>query len=48
MGSGTVGITCQRLGLPYVGIEVTEAYFEIACERLQATLSASQELPDEA
>lgn len=38
MGSGTVGIACQRLGLPYVGIEVTEAYFEIALSRLKGNL----------
>lgn len=38
MGSGTVGIACQRLGLPYVGIEVTEAYFEIALSRLKGDL----------
>lgn len=35
-GSATIGVACLRLGLPYVGIEVDEAYFEIACRRLEA------------
>ncbi|HEY9215900.1 MAG TPA: DNA methyltransferase [Ancylobacter sp.] len=34
MGSGTVGLACLARGLPYVGIEVEESYFEIACRRL--------------
>lgn len=34
MGSATIGIACMEMGLPYVGIEVDRAYFEIACERL--------------
>lgn len=36
MGSATVGVACMELGLEYVGIEVDPAYFEIACERVQA------------
>lgn len=43
MGSGAVGIACLRLGLPYVGIEVSSPYFAIACDRLQAALNAHQE-----
>lgn len=39
MGSATIGVACLRLGIPYVGIEVDEAYFEIACRRLEAELS---------
>lgn len=35
MGSGTVGLACARRGLPYVGIEVEEAYFDIAATRLR-------------
>lgn len=34
MGSGTVGLACDRLGLSYVGIEVKPAYYEIALKRL--------------
>ena len=34
MGSGTVGLACLTRGLPYVGIEVEESYFHIACRRL--------------
>nr|WP_245431127.1 DNA methyltransferase [Rhodoplanes roseus] len=34
MGSGTVGVACVRRGLPYVGIELGPACFEVACRRL--------------
>ncbi|ACE99260.1 DNA methylase N-4/N-6 domain protein [Rhodopseudomonas palustris TIE-1] len=40
MGSGTVGIACLQRGLPYVGIEVDETYFEIACGRLEEALKS--------
>jgi site-specific DNA-methyltransferase (adenine-specific) len=35
MGSGTVGVACQMLGVPFVGIETDPAYFEIACRRIE-------------
>ncbi|MFT0861770.1 DNA-methyltransferase [Ancylobacter sp. G4_0304] len=35
MGSGTVGLACAERSLDYVGIEVSEEYFEIACRRLR-------------
>lgn len=41
MGSGTVGLACQRLGLPYVGVEVTEDYYKVACERLEEAFKAA-------
>lgn len=34
MGSGTTGVACVRLGRKFVGIEIDEAYFDIACERI--------------
>lgn len=33
-GSGTTGVACARLGIPFFGIELDERYYEIACERL--------------
>ncbi len=38
MGSGTIGVACVEAGLEYVGIEVDEAYFEIASKRLEEAL----------
>lgn len=35
MGSATIGVACLQRGLPYVGIEVDETYFQIACQRLE-------------
>lgn len=34
MGSGTTGVACAQLGLPFVGIEINPAYFETALDRI--------------
>ena len=36
MGSGTTGVACARLGRKFIGIEIDEGYFDIACERIRA------------
>lgn len=35
MGSGTTGVVCAGLGRSFIGIEIDEAYFDIACERIE-------------
>lgn len=35
MGSGTTGVACMELQRPFVGIEIHEPYFDIACERIE-------------
>ncbi len=35
MGSGTTGAACAVLGRRFVGIEIDERYFQIACERIE-------------
>jgi site-specific DNA-methyltransferase (adenine-specific)/modification methylase len=35
MGSGTTGVACVKLGRKFIGIEIDEAYFNIACERIR-------------
>lgn len=34
MGSGTTGVACVKIGRKFVGIEIDEAYFDIACQRI--------------
>jgi DNA modification methylase len=34
MGSGTTGVACARLGRSFIGVEIHEPYFDIACERI--------------
>ena len=34
MGSGTAGIACIELDRKFVGIEINEKYFDIACKRI--------------
>lgn len=35
MGSGTTGVACVKEGRSFIGIELDEEYFEIACKRIQ-------------
>lgn len=35
MGSGTTGIAAARAGRPFIGCEIDQAYFEIACARIE-------------
>jgi site-specific DNA-methyltransferase (adenine-specific) len=35
MGSGTTGVACAKLGRRFIGVEIDEGYFEIACERIR-------------
>ena len=37
MGSGTTGVACAKLGRKFIGIELEEKYFDIACRRIEAT-----------
>ena len=34
LGSGTTGVACAKLGRKFIGIEINEDYFNIACERI--------------
>lgn len=35
MGSGTTGVACVKLGRKFIGIELEEKYFDLACRRIQ-------------
>jgi len=35
MGSGTTGVACAKLGRRFIGIEIEERYFDIACKRIE-------------
>lgn len=35
MGSGTTGVACAKLGRKFIGIELDEKYFDIACKRIE-------------
>jgi hypothetical protein len=35
MGSGTTGVACVKTGRSFIGIELDEDYFNIACKRIQ-------------
>jgi site-specific DNA-methyltransferase (adenine-specific)/modification methylase len=34
MGSGTTGVACANLGRKFIGVELEERYFDIACKRI--------------
>lgn len=42
MGSGTTGVACLQLRRKFIGIEMNEAYFDLACRRIE---QASRNLP---
>lgn len=42
MGSGTTGVSCVKMGRKFVGIEISEYYFDLACKRI----SEAQLQPD--
>jgi DNA modification methylase len=35
IGSGTTGVACVKLGRKFIGIELNEQYFDIACSRIE-------------
>lgn len=47
MGSGTTGVACSNLGRGFVGIELEEKYFDIACRRIEAAYMQPRLFPDE-
>ena len=42
MGSGTTGVACVKWGRPFVGIEVEERHFDVACARIRATVAQGE------
>lgn len=39
MGSGTTGVACAKMGRRFIGIEIDEKYFDIACQRVEAAMN---------
>jgi site-specific DNA-methyltransferase (adenine-specific) len=39
MGSGSTGVACVNTNRKFIGIEMNEKYFEIACSRIKESLS---------
>lgn len=37
MGSGSTGVACVNTGRDFIGIEIDEEYYKIACERIEDT-----------
>lgn len=35
MGSGTTGVACVKTGRKFIGVELDEKYFDIACKRIE-------------
>jgi site-specific DNA-methyltransferase (adenine-specific) len=39
MGSGTTGVAAVQLGRKFVGIEIDELFFDLACQRIRDAYS---------
>lgn len=35
MGSGSTGVACMNIGRKFIGVELEDKYFDIACERIK-------------
>lgn len=35
LGSGATGVACVKMGRPFIGCEMSPAYFDIACKRIE-------------
>ena len=42
MGSGTTGVACKELNRNFIGIEISEEYFKLATDRINATHTTKQ------
>ncbi len=40
LGSGSTGVAAVNMGRKFIGIEIDEQYFDIACRRIQSALDA--------
>ena len=40
MGSGTTGVVCKKLNRNFIGVEIVDKYFDIACERIREVKNA--------
>jgi len=47
MGSGTTGVACVEVGRRFVGIEIEERFFDIACERIARARPDRMTIPPE-
>ena len=39
MGTGTTGLSCQKLGRKFIGVEMDRKYFDLACSKLENVVS---------
>tara|TARA_R110002049_G_scaffold12036_4_gene54751 strand:- start:546 stop:1217 length:672 start_codon:yes stop_codon:yes gene_type:complete len=39
MGSGTTGVACAKMGRKFIGIELDQEYFDMACKRIDEAYS---------
>lgn len=35
MGSGTTGVACMKMGRKFIGVEMDQKYFDVACQRIE-------------
>jgi DNA modification methylase len=46
MGSGTTGVACANLGRKFIGIEIHEPFFNIACKRIKEAYRQPRLFPE--
>jgi len=43
MGSGSTGVACVNLDRKFIGIEIDQKYFDIACKRIEQAHNKQKE-----
>ncbi len=46
-GSGSTGVACAHLGRKFIGVEISEVYFDIACRRIEDAQRQTKLFPEE-
>jgi DNA modification methylase len=47
MGSGSTGVACVKFGRAFIGIEIAQSYFDVACRRIEEATRQSELFPPE-
>jgi len=47
IGSGTTALACRELGIDFIGIEINEKYYKIACEKLKQYVPTLDQFTEE-
>ncbi len=42
MGSGSTGVACKKMGRKFIGVELTDKYYQVACKRVREAVAEAE------